>query len=211
MKLYDISLPISDVMPVWPGDPPVSLVMISSISKGDPSNLTEIRMGAHTGTHIDAPYHYLGNGAKIESIPLETFVGPCLVVEVDSQIIIRKEDLQRHDLTGHSRIILKTSNSKLWDGPSGKFATNYVAMDIEAAEYLAAMNIVLVGTDYLSVEAYGSVGAPVHRTLLENKVTILEGLNLSGVPAGEYELICAPIRLVGCEAAPARVLLRTIN
>jgi arylformamidase len=208
MKLYDISLPVSSRLPIWPGDPILSFVMAASIQKGDECNLTEIRMGAHTGTHIDAPYHLLEEGGKIDSIPPEIFVGPCLVVEVDSQVMIRKTDLQRHELGGHSRIILKTRNSELWADPSGKFTADYVAMDAEAAGYLAGMNIVLVGIDYLSVEAYNAVGAPVHRILLGNKVAILEGLNLSGVPAGEYELICLPLRLVGCEAAPARVLLR---
>lgn len=208
MKLYDISLPVSSTLPVWPGDPQVALIAAASLSNGDPCNLTEIRMGAHTGTHIDAPYHFLSDGAKIDAIALSTLIGPCLVVDVDAQEMIRKDDLIKQNLAGHSRIIFKTRNSQLWTRSSGKFTADYVAMDTEAASYLAGMKIVLVGIDYLSVDAYQSAGALVHRIFLQNNIVILEGLNLSDVAAGVYELICAPLRLVGCEAAPARALLR---
>jgi len=208
MKLYDISLPVSSTLPVWPGDPQVALIAAASLSNGDPCNLTEIRMGAHTGTHIDAPYHFLSDGAKIDVIALSTLIGPCLVVEVDAQKMIRKDDLIKRNLAGHSRIIFKTRNSQLWVQSSSKFTADYVAIDAEAASYLAGMKIVLVGIDYLSVDAYQSAGALVHRIFLQNNIVILEGLNLSDVAAGVYELICAPLRLVGCEAAPARALLR---
>jgi arylformamidase len=208
MKLYDITLPITGDLPVWPGDPSVSLVMNSSIAKGDKCNLTGIQMGAHTGTHIDAPYHFLEGGATTDAIPIETFIGPCVVIEVDSGVRIEKKDLLKYDLTGHSRVLIKTRNSKLWAENSRSFNTNYVSLGIDSAQYLVEMKTVLVGIDYLSIESFRSDGSPVHKLLLKNNITILEGLNLSGVKAGVYELICMPLKLGGCEGAPARVLLR---
>lgn len=208
MKLYDISLPISNNLPVWPGDISVSLTTTKSISKGDNCNLTKIEMGTHTGTHIDAPYHFLEDGATTDTIPIETFIGPCLVVELDSEVLIGKKDFRRYNLNGHSRILIKTRNSELWANKISSFDTNYVALGIEAAQYLVEMNTILVGIDYLSIEAFQSDASPVHKLLLNNNITVLEGLNLSGVKAGAYELICMPLKLQGCEGAPARVLLR---
>lgn len=208
MKLYDISLPISNDLPFWPGDPSVSLMMTSSIAKGDQCNITSIQMGAHAGTHVDAPYHFLEEGATIDTIPLETFIGPCFVVEIDAEVLIEKKDLQKYDIGGHLRILIKTRNSELWANNISSFETNFVALGIDAAQYLIDMNTILVGIDYLSIESFQSDGFPVHKLLLKNNITILEGLNLSGVKAGVYELLCMPLRMHGCEGAPARVLLR---
>jgi arylformamidase len=209
MKLYDISLPISNDLPVWPGDPSVSLMMTKSFLKGDHCNITKIQMGTHSGTHIDAPYHFLKDGATVDTIPIETFIGPCLVVDLDSEVLIEEKDLRKYNLAGHSRILMKTKNSEMWANNIRKsFITNYVALGINAVQYLIEMNTILVGIDYLSIESFQSDGKPVHKLLLKNNITILEGLNLSGVKAGVYELICMPLKLQGCEGAPARVLLR---
>lgn len=208
MKLYDISLPISNDLPVWPGDQSVSLIMTRSILKGDQCNITQIQMGTHAGTHIDAPHHFLEDGATTDTIPIETFIGPCLVVEIDSEVLIGKNDFRRYNLDGHSRILIKTRNSELWADNISSFDRNYVALGIEAAQYLVEMNTILVGIDYLSIESFQSDGSPVHKLLLKNNITVLEGLNLSGVKAGAYELLCLPLKLQGCEGAPARVLLR---
>ena len=208
MKLYDITLPITNDLPVWPGDPPVSMMMNTSIAKGGPCNITGIQMGAHTGTHIDAPYHFFEDGAKADSIPIETFIGPCVVIEVDSDIRIDKKELLKYDLSGHSRVLIKTKNSEPGAENSRSFNPNYVSLGIDAAQYLVEMKTVLVGIDYLSIESFRSPGSPVHKILLKNNITILEGLNLSGVNAGVYELLCLPLKLVGCEGAPARVILR---
>ncbi|MFC1567428.1 cyclase family protein [Thermodesulfobacteriota bacterium] len=208
MKMYDISLPISNDLPVWPGDPSVSLMMTRSISNGDQCNVTQIQMGAHTGTHIDAPYHFLKDGATIDTIPFETFIGPCLVVDIDAEVLIEKKDFQKYDLNGHSRILIKTRNSELWANNINSFEKNYVSLGIDAAQYLVEMKAILVGIDYLSIEAFQSDGYPVHKLLLKNNITVLEGLNLSGVKSGVYELLCMPLKLQGCEGAPARVLLR---
>jgi len=209
MKLFDISLPISNDLPVWPGDPSVSLIMTNSIVKGDQCNITRIQIGAHTGTHIDAPYHFLNDGATVDTIPIETFIGTCLVVDLDSEVLIEEKDLRKYNLAGHSRILIKTRNSAMWSNNIRKsFITNYVALGIDAARYLVEINTILVGIDYLSIESFQSEGSPVHKLLLRNNITVLEGLNLSGVKAGKYELICLPLNLEGCEGSPARVLLR---
>src|SRR5208283_1987914 len=208
MKLFDITLPITNDLPVWPGDPSVSLTMNTSIAKGDGCNVTGIQMGAHTGTHIDAPYHFLQDGATIDSIPLETFMGRCVVIEVDSEVSIQKKDILKYDIAGQSRVLVKTRNSQIWTGAFKSFDTNYVSLGKDAAQYLVEMKVLLVGIDYLSVESFNSPDSSVHKLLLMHNIIILEGLNLSGVKAGLYELFCLPLKLMGCEGAPARVILR---
>lgn len=211
MKLYDVSLPLSDSLPTWPGDAPVRLTAIKSIANGDKANLTKIEMGAHSGTHIDAPSHFLRDGATTDSISVDTLIGPCLVIDPDSGMVIGKKDLEKFNIGGHSRILIKTRNSKMWADNITSFVTDYVSLGIEAAQYLVENNVALVGIDYLSVEVYKSEGAPVHKLLLNNNVVILEGLNLSGVKAGVYELICLPLSLQGREGSPARVVLREMS
>lgn len=208
MKIYDISLSLSNELPVWPGDQAISLMMNSAIRKGDQCNKTEIHMGTHSGTHIDAPYHFINHGATIDAIPIEIFVGPCMVVEIDTETLIGKNDLQRCKFNGHTRILIKTKNSRLWANNVSSFETNYVALGIDGAKYLAERNIILVGIDYLSIEGFRARDFPVHKLLLKNNIIILEGLNLSGIETGTYELICVPLKLMGCDGAPARVLLR---
>ncbi|MEI6056578.1 MAG: cyclase family protein [Lentisphaerota bacterium] len=210
MKLYDISLPISNDLFVWPGDPSVSLIQAKSISKGDQCNVSQLQMGVHTGTHIDAPYHFINDGARVESIPMETFIGTCLVIEVDSKTLVEKQDLLKYKIGEHSRILLKTRNTDLWANNVKSFDRNFVALAIDAAQYLIEMNILLVGIDYLSIESFHSANNPVHKLLLKNNITILEGLNLSKIKPGVYELICLPLKLQGCEGSPARVLLREL-
>lgn len=206
MKIFDITLPISSDLPVWPGDPEVSLVQTKAIARGDSCNLTMIQMGVHTGTHVDAPYHFIQGGRTIDAVPFETFIGPCLVIEIDACSSIGKDDLLRHDISGHNRILFKTRNSQLWSR-TAQFVTDYVSLAASAAEYLVESKIILVGIDYLSIEAFNSIGNPVHELLLKKNIFILEGLDLSGVAGGEYELFCLPLKLNGCEGAPARVIL----
>jgi arylformamidase len=207
MKIYDISLPISNDLPVWPGDPSVSLKLANSIIDGDQCNVTQMQMGVHTGTHIDAPYHFLKDGATTDFIPIETIVGRCIVIESYTNDIIGKKELQNINLSGFKRVLLKTRNSELWAN-NCSFNTGYIALGYEAAQYLIEIDSILVGIDYLSIESFKSRGGPVHKLLLENNVTILEGLNLYGVRSGVYELICLPLKLKGCDGAPARVILR---
>ncbi|MBF0558424.1 MAG: cyclase family protein [Nitrospirae bacterium] len=211
MKSHDISLRLSDCLPTWPGDAPVRITTTKSIANGDKCNLSKIEMGAHAGTHLDAPSHFIKDGATVDSIPVEALIGPCLVIDPDSDLLIEKKDLLKFNLDGHSRILIKTRNSKKWADNIGSFDTDYVSLGIDAAQYLVEMKVVLVGIDYLSIESYGSDGAPVHKLLLKKNIVILEGLNLSGIKTGVYELICLPLRLEGCEGSPARAILREIS
>lgn len=208
MRLHDVTWPITHQMAVWPGDPAVSVTRVNSIAAGDPSTVSQIRMGAHTGTHIDAPAHFFENGATMDALPLETFIGPCLVIELACDTLVEKRNLLDHDLSGCPRILFKTRNSTRRTHAFGGFDTDYVALAVDAAQHLIEMGVVLVGIDALSIEPFTSVENPVHRLLLGNRVIILEGLDLSGIAAGAYELFCMPLCLYGCEAAPARVVLR---
>lgn len=208
MKLIDISLPVTGYLPVWPGDPPVTLQRISSMEAGDECNVTAIAMTAHNGTHLDAPLHFLRGGGGIESIRPDILIGPCRVIELDSCPLIERKDLEERGLRGQERILFKTKNSRLWDRHRGEFRRDYVSLGLDAARYLAEIGIKLVGIDYLSIEAFDSPDHPVHRLLLGRTIAILEGLNLSAVNPGDYELICLPLNIIGSDGAPARALLR---
>jgi len=165
-------------------------------------------MGVHSGTHIDAPFHFLNDGASIDTIPIETYIGSCLVVNIDADKLITKDDLPSNKLGSHTRILFKTKNSDAWEKCSGFFNTDFVSLGLDAAQYLLELKFNFIGIDSLSIEAFDSKDNVVHRLLLGSNVTILEGLNLFGVEPGEYELICLPMRLQDCDGAPARVLLR---
>lgn len=205
MKIYDVSVPISPEMPVYPGDPGIRLERKESIANGDASNLTLLSLGSHTGTHIDAPYHFVESGIKVDQIPLNLLTGRTYVVELTSARI-DKEVLKEVDLGEHVRVIFKTRNSYLWS--SNRFVEDYVYVTPEAAEILVESGIKLVGIDYLSIEQYGSKTFQTHHTLLSNGVIIIEGLNLAEVEPGDYELICLPLKIKDCDGAPARVILR---
>ena len=211
MPLYDISLPLSNALTTWEGDPPISLTFARSISNGDACNLTNIQMGAHSGTHIDAPFHFIHDGVKADAIPLDILIGPCLVVELDTDRPIEKNDLERLPLQGHKRVLLKTRNSKLWNDPAHPFDKNFVALGETGAQYLINSGIQLIGIDYLSIESFHSKKNAVHKALLQHNIVILEGINLSQINKGTYELLCLPLNLKGCEGAPARAILRTIT
>ena len=206
MKIIDVSVPVSSRLPTWPGDPRVSLTLASSIARGDAANVSRLEAGVHTGTHVDAPVHFVEGSTSIEAIPVETLVGPCLVVEADPPgLDLRPEDLPD---TPHSRVLFKTRNSTHWARGDTDFDTEFVAVGLELARRLVAAGKLLVGVDYLSVESFHApFEHPVHRTLLEARIVVLEGLDLSGVEPGEYELYCLPLKLVGSDGAPARTVL----
>jgi arylformamidase len=199
---------ISTQTPTWPGDPPVSIDFTKLLAQGDSCNLSRLKLGAHTGTHLDAPYHFLETGRKVSEIPLETLIGPCRVLEVAGTGPIRQRDLESASLAKGARILFKTENSRRGLAQHNCFCTDYVALSLEAAGYLVAKAICLVGIDYLSVEPFTSSEPAVHQHLLRHNVVILEGLDLEGISAGEYELLCLPLKLLECESSPARVLLR---
>lgn len=205
MKIYDISVPISPEMPVYPGDPAVRVKISQSIAKGDPCNVAQYSFGSHTGTHIDAPYHFIDGGLKVNDIPLNLLMGRTLVVEIPSARI-DEEAIKEADLGAHVRVVFKTRNSYLWNNKG--FVKEYVYVTPEAAEILVESGIKLVGIDYLSIEQYDSTDYKTHHTLLGNGVIIIEGLNLAEVEPGDYDMICLPLKVKEGDGAPARVILR---
>jgi arylformamidase len=207
MTLYDISLTYTEDLPTWPGDPTIQLMQISSIEDGDMANVTHLSMCAHSGTHVDAPDHFLGNGKTVESIPLELMIGPAAVVEIPAEGTITTADLISAQIpAGIKRILLKTANSENWAAGNMVFQEDFIAPDGEAAKYLVELGIEVIGVDYLSVAPFTDP-EPTHKTLLEAGVLIIEGLDLSRVEPGEYTLYCLPLKIGGVDGAPARVLL----
>jgi arylformamidase len=206
VKIFDVSVPISSRLPTWPGDPKVSLERVSAIAKGEAANVSRLEAGVHTGTHVDAPVHFVDGATGIDSIPIETLVGPCLVVEADPPWLeLRPEDLPA---TEHTRILFKTRNSARWGNADRPFDTEFVAIGLDLARRLVAEGKLLVGVDYLSVESYHApFEHPVHHTLLAARVVVIEGLDLSQVEPGDYDLYCLPLKLVGSDGAPARTVL----
>lgn len=212
MRIYDISLPISSDLPIWPGDPELELKRITTLET-DGANVSRLSCSAHTGTHVDAPYHFIAGGTTVEALPLDMLIGPAHVVALPGLRLITPESLAQLDLPADARrVLLKTDNSRLWSGPDvSTFRRDFVALAPAAARWLVDRGIRLVGVDYLSVEPYTDQGLdphPTHHILLGAGVVIIEGLNLAEVPAGVYELICLPLKLVGADGAPARVVLR---
>ncbi|MBM7855548.1 arylformamidase [Desulfohalotomaculum tongense] len=207
-KIYDITRSINNGMVVYPGDIPVQVKELSAVKNGDLANSTAITMSSHTGTHVDAPKHLYSDGRALDQIPLETLVGPAAVIELPNTGAITKKDLSGFHLQGVKRLLFKTANSGLWT--KKKFVSDYAHLTPGAAEYLVQSGCRLVGIDYLSVDPPGEV-LPVHEILLSAGVVIIEGLNLSAVPPGRYELICLPLKIAGGDGAPARVILRELQ
>ncbi len=211
MKIYDISVTISNRIPTWPGDPAVSIEQVKSLTNGDGANVSYLSMGAHTGTHIDAPYHFLADGTTTDAVSLDRLIGPCRVVELDVDEVISASDLQRADFNNCEKILFKTKNSKLWQDKTEDFVKNFIALDLSAADYLVEKNVKLVGIDYLSIEGFYADENRVHKRLLENNILPLEGINLSGIAPGDYELICLPLKISHTDGAPVRAVLRDLT
>ncbi|MES9946428.1 MAG: cyclase family protein [Candidatus Thiodiazotropha sp.] len=207
MPLHDVSLIISEESAAWPGDPPILLKKISQIQNGALANVTHISAPVHMGTHVDAPDHFLGNGETVETIPLDYLVGPARVVDVPSRKIISANDLSDLELpSGTERVLFKTANSEFWKQTRHSFQEDFIALGADAASRLVEMGVKVVGIDYLSIAPYDDP-LPTHRILLKAGVLIIEGLDLSRVNAGEYQLYCLPLKIQCGDGAPARVLL----
>jgi arylformamidase len=210
MPLFDISLELSPRLPVYPGNPPYELTPVKRIKEGASSNVSRLVLGTHTGTHIDAPLHFLDDGPDAADLALDTLVGPCRVVAVTplEGRGISVDDLERAGADPPpARLLLRTPNSELW-GAARPFTPSFTFLTGKAAEWLAKNGVRLVGIDYLSIEEFRTRGAPAHHALLGAGAIIIEGLNLAGIDAGDYELICLPLRIAGGDGAPARVVLR---
>ena len=206
MKLIDVSVPLDVTLPSYPGNTAFSVEAIKRIARGDSSNVSTLHMSAHAGTHVDAPRHFFDAGPATEALPLEMLIGRTRVIEVTSRTGIAAEDLARIDLSEDIRVLIKTSNSRLWASP--EFHTDYIGVTESGARHLVDHGIKVVGVDYLSVEVFKQAGAPAHHILLGGGTIVIEGLNLRDVEPGTYEMYCLPLRVVGSDGAPARVVLR---
>jgi arylformamidase len=204
--IYDVSVPIVDGGVIYPGDPRIRITVHSSVERGDPANVSALELGSHTGTHIDAPRHFFSHGGPVDGIPLERLIGPALVLDFPPEVAaIGAPELRVKDLRGARRVLFRTGNSAAWTQP--EFKPEYVYLAPDGAEHLLRHGVELVGIDYLSIERFDSKNHPVHRMLLEREIVIVEGLDLSAVSEGEYQLICLPLRLAGLDGAPARAAL----
>jgi arylformamidase len=204
--VIDISVPIRSGMPVWAGDPPVVIERMQSIADGAHDNVSRIDFGLHTGTPVDAPLHFIADGAGVDRLPLDALIGPAHVVDatgidghLDADVMATLPIPE-----GADRVLFKTRNSELWE--RDRFETDFLGVTEDGARWLVDRGVRLVGIDYLSVAPYGR-SVPTHLVLLEAGIAILEGTDLRGVEPGEYELICAPLRIVDADGAPARALL----
>lgn len=207
-RIFDISVPITSQMVIWPGDPEVKIGLPYSIAAGDMANVSQIAMGVHTGTHIDAPFHFLENGIRVHQIMLERLIGEACIVEIPEECnLITLQILENLSISEWSeRTLFKTRNSNIWTTIPIDFKKDFCALTLEAAHYLVLRGVKLVGIDYLSIAPFHEPQA-VHLELLRNEVIILESINLFGIPAGKYQLICLPLKLMDTEGAPARAVL----
>jgi arylformamidase len=205
MKHIDVTVPLDARLPTYPNNTPFSLEPIKRLARGDSSNVSTLHMSAHTGTHVDAPRHFFDDGPGTERLSLDLLIGRTRVIEVTSPDGIAAQDLSAVDLTGEVRLLIKTRNSQLWESP--EFHADYVGVTESGARHLVEHGIKLVGVDYLSVEQFRKPGAPAHHLLLGAGTIVVEGLNLRDVEPGVYEMYCLPLRIVGSDGAPARVIL----
>lgn len=208
MKIFDISVSLSAEIPVWPGDPQILLERYRHISTGNASNDSKIACSVHSGTHVDAPAHFIENGVTVEQLPLHALIGTATVVEILNSNIITPEILEDQALPAETkRLLFKTKNSVLWDNPAHQFNPDFVALSPAAAGWIVSKGMQLVGIDYLSIQMYNDADPRTHRILLEAGIVVVEGLDLRNIRAGTYQFICLPIKLAGSEGAPARAVL----
>jgi arylformamidase len=206
MKLIDVSVPLDANLPTYPGNTPYRLEAVKRIARGDSSNVSTLHLSAHSGTHVDAPRHFFDGAPGADALPLEMLVGRARVIEITSRKGIGADELADAHLSEDVRVLIKTSNSRLWG--SAEFHTDYTGVTESGATYLLEHGIKVVGIDYLSVEEFRKPGAPAHHVLLGAGIIVIEGLNLRDVDPGVYEMFCLPLALVGSDGAPARVVLR---
>jgi len=210
-SFIDISVSLSSKTPTWPGSPKMELQWLKQISSGDICNNAYLTSDIHTGTHVDAPLHFVEAGKSVEQLSLDTLVGPAIVVDLNDCQRITADDFVKLQLPSHtSRILLRTRNSTLWSQHVQTFQPDFVALTVDAAQWIVDQKIQLVGIDYLSIQRFHD-GPEVHQILLKAGVIIVESLNLSQVPPGSYELICLPLKVLGAEGAPARAILRPLK
>lgn len=206
----DVSVALREGMAHWPGDPPVLIERVQDLERGDSHSLSSISMGSHSGTHIDAPAHFLKDGTTVDKMPPGMMLGPARVIEIADAESVKPEELSRCRLRRGERVLFKTRNSALWHRTS-QFIEDFVYITSEAAHYLVDRGVRVIGVDYLSVGGFHRDGGEVHRILLGAGVWLIEGLDLSGVEAGRYQLACLPLKIEGGDGAPARAAVRRLK
>jgi arylformamidase len=205
-RVHEVSRPLQDSGVIYPGDPDIVFRAHSSIERGDPANVTALALGSHSGTHVDAPSHFLPGRDTVDRLPLERLIGPAVVLDLPTELeSVGADDLARQNLHGQRRVLLRTRNSAV-SAPT-HFTPGYCALTPGGAEYLLERGVELVGIDALSIEPFGSADFAVHHLLLARGVVIVEGLDLSSISAGVYQFVCLPLRLEGLDGAPARAVL----
>jgi arylformamidase len=214
MRIYDVSVPISEDTPTYAGDPGIEISSWATIAGGDAANVSLLHLGAHTGTHVDAPAHFLEGAGRVEALPLDVLVGLARVVEIpEDALVIKADNISVDELNGATRVLFKTRNSRFWADTANGFRTDYTYIAPDAARLLVENGVRLVGIDYLSVEAFKPERFDTHEVLLSSGAVIIEGLDLREIVAGVYELICLPLKIAGRlgDGAPARAILRTLD
>jgi arylformamidase len=208
-RIIDVSLPIGPDLLVWPGDPPVEILPRIQISKGEPANVSELRIGTHTGTHVDPPVHFVPGAAGMNRVPVEVLVGDCVVADARGlRGRLGPADLEGLKIpSGTARVLLKSDNSEIWRHLPAAFPDEYVCLSPEGARWVVTTGIKLVGVDFLSIEQKGAQGHPTHVELLSHGVIIVEGLDLGEVEPGSYTLAVLPLNIVNGDGGPARAVL----
>ena len=202
----DVSVPLRDGMLHWPDNPEIRVTRAQDMARGEAANVSRLSLGAHTGTHVDAPIHFIPGAEGVDALPLESTVGVARVVAIQDPRSIRVEELRRADPRPGERLLFKTANSSR-DWARSAFRPDFVYLSLEGARLLVERRVRAVGIDYLSIGSPDE-GAPTHHALLGAGIVIIEGLDLSAIEPGTYDLVCLPLRLEHGDGAPARALLR---
>jgi arylformamidase len=208
-RWIDVSVTVRHGMAHWPDNPPVILERAMDIGRGDACNVSHLAMGVHTGTHMDGPLHFIHGAPGLDQMPLSATMGEARVIEITHPREVTATELEAYDLRADERVLLRTANStRCWQEEA--FVTDFVHISEPAARHMAEVGVQTVGIDYLSVAGYYADGATIHRILLDAGIWIIEGLDLSAVPGGRYELICLPVKLHESDGAPARAIVRPL-
>ncbi len=205
MKVHDISVPNGPGQHVYPGDPEPKVDAVRRIANGDVCNLSLLTMGSHTGTHVDAPYHFLADGPTLGEVPLDRMVGDALVLDLRGRAAVDRAALAGGAIKAGDIVLCLTDNSRRWEQPT--FQRDFTYLTEDAATFLVAAGVRAIGMDYLSIEKFGSQSFPVHHILLGAGVFVIEGLDLRGIAPGRYTLVCLPLKFPTLDGAPARAIL----
>lgn len=207
-RIIDISLPYASTLPAWPGEPKPMIEYLEKIADGGVANVTKLTACVHFGTHMDAPMHFVEGAGGIDTIDLNALVGTAYVVDMRGVLAITADDLERANIPADAkRVLFRTDNSELWNDLGHDFYEDFVAITPEGADWLVTRGMTFVGIDYLSIETYHTTDFQTHKKILGARIAVVEGLDLRNVAAGQYHLVCLPVKLAGRDGAPARAIL----